>query len=407
MVLYFSNQFPSPVEPYVADEVLELRQRGFDAVVCSMKRPVIEATGDTAETLYLWPLQLRLMLRALIFVFHPFIRKLLLRVFFREKENLSKRFRAILHTWLGAYCALLLRHKDVEHIHIHHGYFAAWVGMVAAKLMGTGYSITLHGSDLLLHAAYLDVKLENCKICFTVSNFNRDYLLKHYPQISESKVIVSRMGVNLPASRSLPRSPRATNESLRILSVGRLHPVKDHAFLIEACRVLKNRGCNFFCAIAGEGPERKTLEKMIRTLNLQEEVLLVGHVSNVQLDDYYAEADLVVLTSRSEGIPLALMEAMARKKIVLAPRITGIPELIINGKNGFLFERGSLTDFVRSVEMISYSLEQLAPIGKAAREHVSEHFNKKTTISRFVKLLIAQARGSGEVQDEDPVLQQI
>lgn len=412
MIVYFSNQFPSPVEPYVEDEVLELRRHGIEVVVCSMKQPVVEKennlTGDTPETFYLWPLQLGLMLKALIFLLHPFIRKLLTRIFVRGKENLSRRVRALFHTWLGAYCALLFKGKDVEHIHIHHGYFAAWVGMVAAKLLGASYSITLHGSDLLLHAAYLDVKLENCKACFTVSNFNRDYLLKHYPQISSSKVIVSRMGVNLPAPRGLPQNHSlAAHWPLRILSVGRLHPVKDHAFLIEACQVLKNRGCNFSCTIAGEGPERKTLKKIIHTLHLQEEVLLVGHVPHAQLDNYYAESDLIVLTSRSEGIPLVLMEAMARRKIVLAPRITGIPELVIDGETGFLFERGSLTDFVRSVEMVACTLDQLSVIGKAAREHVSENFNHKMTVAGFAQLFIAQTRESTEVQDEDPVLQQI
>ena len=73
---------------------------------------------------------------------------------------------------------------------------------------------------------------------------------------------------------------------------------------------------------------------------------MLGHVPREQMDSLYDRADVVALTSRSEGIPLVLMEAMARGRIVLAPAITGIPELVIPGKTGFLYKPGSLEDFV-------------------------------------------------------------
>ena len=126
--------------------------------------------------------------------------------------------------------------------------------------------------------------------------------------------------------------------SLTLLAVGRLHPVKDHAFLIEACRQLQSFDVRFECMIAGEGPERRHLEVLIRKYGLEDRVTLLGHVRREQMGSLYDRADLVVLTSRSEGIPLVLMEAMARGKIVLAPAITGIPELVITGKSGFLYQ---------------------------------------------------------------------
>ena len=67
-----------------------------------------------------------------------------------------RRLRALLHTWLGVYYALLMEDYGVGHIHVHHGYFSAWVGMVAARILDIPFSMTLHGSDLLVHAAYLD-----------------------------------------------------------------------------------------------------------------------------------------------------------------------------------------------------------------------------------------------------------
>jgi colanic acid/amylovoran biosynthesis glycosyltransferase len=330
------------------------------------------------------------------------------RVLTQGGESPLRRARALLHTWLGAYYAVLLESRGVEHIHVHHGYFASWIAMVAARLLGVGFSMTLHGSDLLLHRAYLDTKLKNCKFCVTVSEFNRRYILEHYPEVEPDKVVVQRMGVEpLSQARQFSLAEHST-ECLIMLAVGRLHPVKDHAFLVQACRQMKDRGIRFLCLIAGEGTERSGLEKLIRDLELQGEVKLLGHIPRRQLDTYYAIADLVVLTSQSEGIPLVLMEAMAHGKTVLAPAITGIPELVIDGKTGFLYHAGSPEDFVTQVEVIRNSQSALRPLQRAARQHVLEHFNRERNLAAFGNLFLARiTTGVENDSHANPVLQQI
>jgi colanic acid/amylovoran biosynthesis glycosyltransferase len=325
----------------------------------------------------------------------------------RGTEGPGRRVRALLHTWLGAYYALLLEERGVDHIHVHHGYFASWIAMVASRLMGITFSMTLHGSDLLLHKAYLDTKLQNCNFCVTVSEFNRQHILEHFPDIRPDKVIVQHLGI---ASVALNSNLCATHSpaSFVMLAVGRLHPVKDHAFLVRACRQLKDKGLNFLCFIAGEGAERTRLERLIKDLDLQTEVELLGHLSRHHLEPYYRLADLVVLTSRSEGIPLALMEAMAHAKVVLAPNITGIPELVLDGTTGFLYRAGALDDFVSRVEMIHESGSALAPISSAAQQHVSLYFDRDKNLAAFGDLFLA--RMSGRVHRdsyENPILQQI
>jgi glycosyltransferase involved in cell wall biosynthesis len=146
---------------------------------------------------------------------------------------------------------------------------------------------------------------------------------------------------------------------------------------------------------------------MIEKLELANEITLAGHLPHEELDHCYVMADLVVLTSRSEGIPLVLMEAMARKKLVLAPAITGVPELVIHGKTGFLYSSGSVRDFVRSVEEITRSFGELDAVSRSARGHVSRKFNREKTLATFAELFIAQLPGSGEVQDENFILQQV
>jgi colanic acid/amylovoran biosynthesis glycosyltransferase len=412
-VAYLANQFPSPVEPYVTDEIRELRRRGVTVIPCSARPPSTALDPDlgvfAVETLYLQPLRLKLAIYATLVcaLKFPLLRDFFYRVLFQGSEPLRQRLRALLHIWLGLYYALLIKRSCPTHIHVHHGYFSSWIAMVAARLLGIDFSMTLHGSDLLLHPAYLDLKLKHCSFCVTISEFNRQHILEHYVEIRPAKITVRRMGVD-PGSHpmTVPRRP-----ALTMLAVGRLHPVKNHDFLVRACRVLKDRSVPFTCLIAGGGPERGSIEALIRDLDLLEEVRLLGHLSRRQLDVRYAAADLVVLTSRSEGIPLVLMEAMARCKPVLAPAITGIPELVLDGKNGFLYRPGSLEDFVTRVELVHQSESALRPLGRAARQHVLQHFNREKNLTAFCDLIlshISRADISGITErpsNENPLLQ--
>jgi len=390
-VAYLTNQFPSPVEPYVSDEIRELRRRGVTVIPCSARSASIALDSDlgvlTAETLYLQPIRLKLVIYAAflcILKFH-LLKDFFCRALLQGSEPFTRRVRALLHTWLGLYYALLIRASHPEHIHVHHGYFSSWIAMVAARSLGIEFSMTLHGSDLLLHPAYLDLKLKECSFCVTISEFNRSYILERYPEIQPAKIMVRRMGVE-PGNNPIKVSPGGP---LTMLAVGRLHPVKDHDFLIRACRMLKDRGLPFVCLIAGDGPEWVSIAGLIRELDLQDEVRLLGHLSRHQLDIRYAAADLVVLTSRSEGIPLVLMEAMVRGIPVLAPTITGIPELVQDGKNGFLYRPGSLEDFVARVELVHRSESALGVLGRAARQHVLQHFNREKNLAAFCDLILS------------------
>jgi glycosyltransferase involved in cell wall biosynthesis len=200
--------------------------------------------------------------------------------------------------------------------------------------------------------------------------------------------------------------------------------VKDHAFLIQACARLKKLGVHFECAIAGDGPERAHLKSLIRKHKLEERVTLLGHVARESMNSLYDRADVVLLTSRSEGIPLVLIEAMARGKIVLAPAITGIPELVIAGKTGFLYQPGSLNAFVDRLLFIrSLMLAELPPdlrrafpaaagqldwMRHAARVQVRHNFNRKWNLEAFGDLFLQRIAPQTEsVAHEDFVLQQI
>jgi colanic acid/amylovoran biosynthesis glycosyltransferase len=430
-VAYFANRFPSPVEPYVSEEIEELRKRGVQIITGSVWK-IRTARDETQKAdVVLQSLRFGDLLRGtwLCIRHSKQLSGLVSRVAFRGKEGLRSRVKALVHTWLGACYAAMLKNREVDHIHVHHGYFGAWVGMVAARLLRVGFSMTLHGSDLLLRGSYLDVKLANCAFCLTVSEYNRHYILERYPAIEPTKIVVSRLGVTV----SQRMVPDTHNERFSLLAVGRLELVKDHAFLIRACARLRNDGVAFECSIAGEGKERRKLERLIRKLALEGQVTLLGHVPREQMDSLYDRANVMTITSRSEGIPLVLMEAMARGKIVLAPAITGIPELIA-GKSGFLYEPGSLDDFVARILFI-HSLMIHSSMGeqdRAARDagvisrqallasrhldwvrhaawiQVRNNFNRQKNMKSFADLFLRLCTSQTEsTVHEDFVLQQI
>jgi colanic acid/amylovoran biosynthesis glycosyltransferase len=410
-IAYFSNLFPSPVEPYVAAEIRELRSRGVQVIPCSARRSSrstlespLQLMAD--ETLYLQPLKWDIAFRAAFACLrlYPLLADLYARILTRGRETPMRRAKALLHTWLGVYYAILLKGRNVEHIHVHHGYFGSWVAMVASRVLGVGFSMTLHGSDLLLHHAYLDTKLSNCRFCLTVSAFNRWHIMQHYPSISPEKLLVQHMGVELLLEPTPPIHREPIADCMVLLSVGRLHAVKDHAFLIRACRELKNRGLNFLCLIVGDGPERSSLDRLILQLNLRQHVELLGQLPHDWVFYYYKIADLVVLTSRSEGIPLVLMEAMAHETTVLAPAITGIPELVEHGRTGFLYQPGSLEDFVTQVETIWQKRATHQPLRRAARQHVFEHYNRDNNLSAFAETFLSRIRSKAN-PNENPLLQ--
>jgi colanic acid/amylovoran biosynthesis glycosyltransferase len=414
-IAYLANQFPSPVEPYVFEEIAELRSRGVH-VIASSARCIDEKTQEPGlksladETVYLQPLGFSIFIRASWLCLRKFtlLAQLVVRVLAQGSESPRRRVHALLHTLLGACYAVKLQHSRVDHIHVHNGYFASWMAMIAARLLGIEYSMTLHGSDLLLHGAYLDVKLKHCKFCVTVSEFNRCFILQHYPFVEADKIFVRRMGVDSSCSREALSSRDPHLQRLTMMAVGRLHPVKDHAFLLHACYELKARGTDFMCLIAGEGSQRPWLEHLIRNLELGANVKLLGHLCREDLDACYGLCDLVVLTSRSEGIPLVLMEAMAHGKTVLAPAITGIPELVRGGETGFLYRPGSLDDFVAKVDVIRNSQPAPPRLHRAAREHVLRHFDKEKNLAALADLIISRST-CNERRDphENPVLQQI
>ncbi len=329
-IVFVNSLFPCLSETFVYDQFMALHDAGLHFHIVSNHRPApdqihprMRAIED--EVVYLaesgW--QEVLTAHASALRSHPgrYLRSLCLLPFSAEP------LRTTVAQFSGA--ALILhrfgRYRPL-HLHAHFTYGASAVALWAKRLSGTPYSLTVHGSDLIFdNPPDLLSRLTGAGVIVSISEFNRRYLTEHYPQIPEERIHLIRMGIP-PGQASQERPP--AQDKLRILNVGRLSVHKAQHDLISACAQLRDQGIDFTCTIVGEGELRPTLEKQIADLNLVAHVTLAGARYHDQVLALYAEYDVFVLSSITEGQPIVLMEAMRAGIPIIATRISAIPELL-------------------------------------------------------------------------------
>lgn len=221
------------------------------------------------------------------------------------------------------------------------------------------------------------------------SLFASDITLLPVSQLFSSKLIkmgadasnikVHHMGINL-AEFSLI-SPVPMESTMKFLSIGRLTEKKGMDVTIEVMEALKASGVDVSLEIIGEGELRQQLESQIKQANLSNEVTLLGWQSQVEINKAIEKADIMMQLSKTaangdkEGIPVVLMEAMGRGKLIISTEHSGIPELITNNKNGWLVPEGAVQETIQKVLEIRDNPEQWLPVSLQAREKIDAEFN--------------------------------
>lgn len=276
--------------------------------------------------------------------------------------------------------------EPLPRVHAHFTYGAAAVALWLSRLAGVPYSLTLHGSDLNFdQPADLKAKLLEAEALVSISDFNRQYLRQQYPESSWDNVAVIPLGA-LPQTCSEP-ADAATGAPLRILSVGRLSEHKAQHLLIESCLRLREQGLAFECHIVGEGPLQAALEAQIQEAGLESCVKLLGPRYHHEVLALYGSADLFVLSSVAEGMPMVLMEAMQAKVPVVAPSLSGIPELLAQGRAGLLVEPGSVDELSAALASCVRGEVDLLAMAELGQRHVAEHFDLQRNALRFKDFL--------------------
>jgi len=205
--------------------------------------------------------------------------------------------------------------------------------------------------------------------------------------VPSAKVSVIDNGIDLAAFRNpCPKvGAEFRTSGMRIVgAVGRLVDQKGFDYLLRAIPRILERFPNTVFLIAGEGTERAKLEALASELNIAGQVHFMGARSD--MPNVYASFDVFALSSLNEGMPIALIEAMATAKPVVATRVAAVPKLVIDGETGLLIEPRSpeaLSDAVCQLLENSALCERL---GRAARARIEQQFSSEVMAQRYLKL---------------------
>lgn len=172
--------------------------------------------------------------------------------------------------------------------------------------------------------------------------------------------------------------------SLCIGTVGSLRSVKNHSLLISACKTISSNFDQVEVLIVGEGPLESHLIQEVKTLGLSEKIHFAGGQPNIP--EILSTLDIFVLPSLSEGMPNAVLEAMACGIPVIATSVGGVPEVIEDGKNGILITSKDKESLIQALTKLIQDREKRYRLGVEGRRRVLSHFSLKKMVSEYQTL---------------------
>ena len=291
-----------------------------------------------------------------------------------------------------------LERRSIGHLHVHFADAGAEVGRLAAALLAIPWSLTLHGfADLSGDSVQALARLlASARFAACISEFTRTQVARAIPAALAAKLHVVRCGLAVAAIEPAPAASHAPHAPpLRLLSVGRLAPEKGQLLLVDAFADALAAGLDAELELVGEGGERAQLEARIAARGVAARFRLAGAKGEADVAAAYVRCDAFVLSSRMEGIPVVLMEAMARARPVVAPRVGGIPELVEAGTSGLLFEPGDGKGLATALLEIGRHPERRARMGVAGRARVTVLHSIERTIEPLLALLALVSAPAG------------
>jgi colanic acid/amylovoran biosynthesis glycosyltransferase len=319
------------------------------------------------------------------FLHHPVS---FVRCMFRALSRRSFRYFV-----LGAVVAGALRGRP-SLVHAHFAKRAAHAGLWAARMMGVPFTVTTHAVDIFRpdsedRTLWL---LREADGILTISEFNRNYIAKRYGSDLADRTTVTHLGLD---PGSLPHRKLTANSPPRILcTASGLGEKKGVKVLVRSCQLLLERGVEFTCAVAGSDESGELLEEYreeARSEGLSGRVEFTGLLPSGRLLDTLAGCDLFVLPcieaadGNMDGIPVALMEAMAIGIPAVSTRLSGIPELIDSGTDGMLVEPGDHVGLADAVEALLSDTELSRRLGSAGAGKVEREFGVALYADRLLE----------------------
>lgn len=403
---YLTARFPSISETFVLHEMIEMEKLGAEIELFALvhqdldvKHPESRRFEGTAHfsPLFSRPVlgaQLRwLRRRPLVYL------RAVARALWGNRASPKFLSRALVATPQAARFAEIMQETGVEHIHAHWAHHATLAAYVANRLTGIPYSFTGHANDIFVDQTMLSDKIAAAEFMVTISEFNRDFLRGVVGDELAARVEVIHCGVD--TGQLLPGVPGQLSDPFRVLCVARLHEKKGQRHLVDAVAQLRSAGREIVLTLVGDGEERAEVEAQIRRLGLGDEVELTGRLPHEKVVAQIRRCDVLVLPSvitaagRMEGIPVALMEAMACGVPVVATELSGVPELVEDGETGLLVPQGDSQALVGAIERLLSDDDLRARVALNGRRRVEEQFDLSRN-SRMLYQRIARCQAGDD-----------
>jgi colanic acid/amylovoran biosynthesis glycosyltransferase len=370
------SSYPAISHTFFLNEITELRKLGFSIDVAPSNKPVW-APGSASE-LEADALNTTFHIKGV----HPVSVLILLKIMFTKPGVALRGLRSALrldgwnlassvYTLFYLAEALLLgdwlRRRGHKHLHIHFGGPVATVGMLTAATWQFSYSLMIHGPDEFcdVDKSYLQRKVEGAKFVLCISDFARSQVMKVSNPEHWSKFHVVRLGIDQQLFAPAPAVDQ--DGALEIICVGRFVPAKGHLILLRAFSDLLRQGYELRLRLVGDGVERRRIESFVKREQLDDFVIFEGALNHQLTRQKLARADVSVLASFAEGVPIALMEAMATEIPCVSTVVAGIPELIRDGREGLLVPASSSEALCAALARVISDAAFRQTLGQAAR----------------------------------------
>lgn len=351
-IAYLSLELPALSATFVYNEILQLETLGDEILPMSVRRPNHIAEDNALNSLkkrllivYEGKKQQVLLEHLALLINQPALYLKTLGLLMRDIVSIGLFTRNALGLLYRFFYAALIANALVknkcEHIHAHFAHVPGDLAMYAATMAGTSFSITAHANDLFERGWLLREKVDRSAFFATISNFNKRYLVDL--GANANKIVVVRCGVDFHLF--VRKTTPSTKQPPNIGVVCRLIEKKGVDTLIRAAARLKQRGVDFVLQIAGSGPLETELRGLAAELGLQSsQVNFLGAMPHARVSEFIRALDVFVLPCRldrngdMDGIPVAMMEAMAVGVPVVSTYLSGIPELVNDTETGLLVQ---------------------------------------------------------------------
>jgi glycosyltransferase involved in cell wall biosynthesis len=336
-IAYLISRYPAISHTFVLREIRSLRHLGFEIMVASINATDRDSSQLTSEereemihTFYIKPAGIIGAAKAHVYtlITQPlrYVKGLLFALRLGQWD-LKKILYGGLYFIEAVMVGHWMRQQQCSHLHVHFGMASSTVGLIARQTFPIHFSLTIHGPDEFydVPSNYLAKKILHADFVCCISHFACSQLMMLSPPSEWPKLEISPLGVD-PAIFT-PRAFRQYPNPFELLCVGRLVPVKGQFILVAAIERLLSQGRQVRLHLIGDGPDRNNLAQVISQHQLTNHIILTGAINQDRILEFYKKADIFVLASFAEGLPVVLMEAMAMEIPCITTHITGIPEL--------------------------------------------------------------------------------